>query len=64
VTVTKDGVAVPLTRYAPVDGYGRPTLVFDLAGTLVEGTYTVTVSGIRGAGARSLSYRVRLFTPA
>lgn len=55
------------TRVQPVEnGYGQPTLVWQVAGLRSTGTYRVTVSNIRRYGARGTSshtYSVRLFTP-
>ncbi len=45
------------------DGFGQPTIVFEVAGLKAKGTYTVKIRGIRNTASASHTYRVRLFKP-
>ena len=67
VRVTRNGRAVGVRKLGVHNGYGRPTLVWQLpATTASSGTFTVTVSGARVPGSRASfgrTYTVRLFTP-
>jgi hypothetical protein len=59
--VGPNGKAVAVTRYAPVSGYGDPTLAFRLATipshtATADARYRVTVTGIRTAGGTLTSY--------
>lgn len=68
VAVYKSGVRIPVRKYAVHDGYGQPTLVWQMPSSFDRNAaYKVVVSGIKKAGlARSLrtEYTVRLFTPS
>lgn len=67
VRVTRNGVPVPGISTEPVqDGYGQPTLVWQMPQIDLNGAYTVTVTGIRHPhSGKTLqhTYTVRLFTP-
>lgn len=67
VRVYADGHAVPVRTFPVHDGYGQPTLVWQLpAGMSTATTYRVVVSGItsrRHSSPSGYSYTVRLFTP-
>jgi hypothetical protein len=65
ISVTHNGAAVAVTKYAPVAGFGRPTLVWKMPSTLDKtGTYTVTVKGIViGTTTYTRTYSVNFFTP-
>lgn len=53
---------VSVHRYAAVDGYGEPTLVWHMgAGFQSSGTYRVSVRGIGGNGPSHHTYTVHLF---
>jgi uncharacterized protein YkwD len=56
---------IPVTRYAPKNGYAQPTLVWQVgAGIDPSSTYLVTVNNIRVGGAMtSYSYAVNMFKP-
>lgn len=68
VAVYKAGVRVPVRKYAVHNGYGQPTVVWQMPSSFDKSaTYKVVVSGIKKAGlARALrtEYTVRLFTPS
>jgi len=64
--VGSSGKALKVKRYAPKDGYGPDTLVWDVSlPALPKGSataaYKVTVSGITGTTHTTYSYAVRLF---
>ena len=61
VKVERDGTPLKVQRHRFVRGYGMPTITWDMQGATAVGTYTVTVSGIRGAAASRISYTVRIF---
>ncbi len=65
VRVWKDGRALAVRQYAVRNGYGQPTLVWQMpAEPRRTGVYTVTVSGVRSAGGAlrpATTYRVRGF---
>ena len=63
VTVRKGTTTLRATPYPVANGYGQPTLVFEVQGASGPGTYRVTVDNIRGAAATSKSWRVKLFRP-
>lgn len=63
VTVQKGATTLRTTPYPVANGYGQPTLVFEVQGVSGPGTYQVTVSNIRGAAATSKSWKVKLFRP-
>ena len=63
VTVRKGTTTLRTTPYPVANGYGQPTLVFEVQGVSGPGTYRVTVSNIRGAAATSKSWKVKLFRP-
>lgn len=66
VTMTRDGSAVPVTRYAPVTGYGINTLVWDPQTTTEgrPGTYHVRIGGVVVGGAtRTFEYDINVFDP-
>lgn len=63
VTVKHDGVTLPVKRFSPHDGYGRPTLVFQVRGLRETGAYRVIVRNIRGAATSRHEWTVRLFRP-
>lgn len=56
---------IPVTRYAPKNGYAQPTLVWQVGAAIDPGsTYLVTVNNIRVGGAMtSYSYAVNMFKP-
>ena len=76
VTMTKDGVAVPLTLEAVVNGYAENTIVFYPTGADVtrptvpvkpaaDTTYTVTISNVLVSGTpQTITYSVTVFDPA
>lgn len=61
------GAVLKVTRHQVVDGYGMPTLVWEMPRRFARtGAYRVTVSGIGEQGTSattSTSYVVRLFAP-
>lgn len=65
VRVVKDGRALAVRQYAPRNGYGQPTLVWQMpAEARRTGVYTITVSGVRSANGTlraATTYRVRGF---
>jgi uncharacterized protein YkwD len=67
VRATRNGVPVPgISTERVRDGYGQPTLVWQMPQIDLNGTYTVTVSGIlnrRSGKTLQHTYTVRLFTP-
>jgi uncharacterized protein YkwD len=63
VRVQRDGTPVQVHRHPFVRGFGMPTIAWEIDGVVGPGTYTVTVSGIRGAAARRVTYTVRVFDP-
>ena len=63
VTVTKGATTLRTTRHQVANGFGQPTLVFDVSGVSGPGTYNVTVRNIRGAAASTKSWKVKLFRP-
>ncbi len=56
---------IPVTRYAPKNGYAQPTLVWQVGAAIdPTSTYHVTVNNIRvGNGTTSYSYAVQMFKP-
>jgi uncharacterized protein YkwD len=63
VRVQRDGTPVKVHRHPFVRGFGMPTIAWEIDGVVGPGTYTVTVTGIRGAAARRVTYTVRVFDP-
>jgi uncharacterized protein YkwD len=63
VRVERDGTRLAVHRHPFVRGFGMPTIAWDIDGAVGPGTYTVTVTGIRGAAARTTSYTVQIFDP-
>ncbi|MBV9831592.1 MAG: CAP domain-containing protein [Marmoricola sp.] len=65
VAVYRNGARIPATKLRVENGYGQPTMVFDVpASQARSGTYTVAVRNIRAGGrAYGYSYTVRMFTP-
>ncbi len=63
VSVTRGGNALDVKVHYVFDGYGQPTLVFEVKNVGSAGVYRVNVTRIRGAGPTSHSYTVRLFQP-
>jgi hypothetical protein len=73
VSLTENGVNIPVTRYTPVNGYGENTLVWIRTGTSDSGSwpkptadtiYVVTVSNVViGSDPRSFQYTVIIFDP-
>ena len=63
VTVRHAGVTLPAKRFYPHDGYGRPTLVFQVRGLHATGAYRVIVRHIRGTASPRHAWTVRLFRP-
>jgi uncharacterized protein YkwD len=68
VSVTRNGVNVPVTKKTVVDGYANNTLVWDLPeGYAKSGTYSVTVKNIKRSSSStetfSKQYTVKFFTP-
>lgn len=67
VRVWHDGVAVPVHKYAVQNGYGRPTIVWQMPSRFSKtAAYHVVVKNIHRKGTRKAfkySYTVRLFTP-
>lgn len=61
VVVRHGGKRLDVRRYQPVNGYGKPTLVFQVKGIDGAGTYAVAVRHIRGAGAARHTWKVKLF---
>lgn len=65
VRVWKNGRALAVRQHAVRNGYGQPTLVWQMpAESRRTGVYTVTVSGVRSAGGAlrpATTYRVRAF---
>ena len=65
VKVTRDGEALKVHMYRFVDrGYGLPAITWQVAGATKPGTYTVKVTGIRGAASSAYTYEVRIFDPS
>lgn len=63
VTVTHAGARLPVKRFAPHNGYGQPTLVFQVRGVRQAGSYRVVVRHIRGTPSARHAWTVRLFRP-
>jgi uncharacterized protein YkwD len=69
VTVSRDGISVPVAPETPVDGYGENTLVWtpqgiDTGKLAADTTYHVVVSNVRDGAQRLIfSYDVTLFDP-
>ncbi|SDS33547.1 Cysteine-rich secretory protein family protein [Nocardioides scoriae] len=67
VRVTRDGTAIKAVKQRVVNGYARPTLVFQVPASLAtSGTFKVSVTGIRRAGTSkrySTSWTTTMFTP-
>ncbi|MGI9240976.1 MAG: CAP domain-containing protein, partial [Verrucomicrobiales bacterium] len=68
VSMTKDGVPVPLTvESRTANGYGDNTIVFNApstVGPVSEDTkYTVTITGISNSGPTSVTYDVTVIDP-
>jgi hypothetical protein len=73
VSMTENGANLPVTRYAPVNGYGENTLVWIRTGAndgsswpkpTADTTYVVTVSNVLiGGSPRSFQYTVVIFDP-
>jgi uncharacterized protein YkwD len=67
VHVWRDGKPISVKKNAVVDGYGQPTLVWQLPANLTRsGTFKVQVTGIRATAkstAYTSTYTVRMFTP-
>lgn len=65
VRVYRNGALLKSTKQRVVNGYGQPTLVWQLSSAQAKaGTYRVAVSGIRlGHRRTSADYVVRMFTP-
>lgn len=65
VRVYRNGALLRSTKQRVVNGYGQPTLVWQLSSAQAKaGTYQVEVSGIRlGHRRTSAGYYVRMFTP-
>lgn len=63
VTVTHAGARLPVKRFAPHNGYGQPTLVFQVRGLQQTGAYRVVVRHIRGTPSPRHAWTVRLFRP-
>jgi uncharacterized protein YkwD len=67
IRVTHGGQSVPVQKYRVENGYGQPTLVWQLPSSIAKsGDYQVTVRNIhrRGTSKRfATSYTVRFFTP-
>jgi len=65
VKVTRDGKALNVHMYRFVDrGYGLPAITWHVANATTPGTYTVKVTGIRGAASSAYTYHVRIFDPS
>lgn len=65
VTVTHNGVNVPVTKYAVDNAYAKPTIVWQMpAGFEKAGTYNVSVTGGTSNGTvYNHAYSVTFFTP-
>ncbi|HSS67134.1 MAG TPA: CAP domain-containing protein [Nocardioidaceae bacterium] len=66
VRVEAGGSQLPVQTYPVVNGYGAPTIVFQVSDVHSPGSYTVTVRGIRLSGRSTPvnhQYKVRLFRP-
>ena len=63
VAVTRGGKRLQVQQHRVQNGFGMPTLVWEVPQAREVGTYQVTVSGIRGAAAGTHSYSVRIFDP-
>lgn len=61
VVRTTDGKRLDVTKYKPVNGYGRPTLVFKVAGLERNGRYVATVRGVKGMPTARHTWKVKLF---
>lgn len=68
VAVYQGKTRIPVRKYAVHNGYGQPTLVWQMPASFDRTkTYRVVVSRIKRAGYKKLirkSYKVRLFTPS
>ncbi len=69
VTVTNgSGTKLSVRKYTVVDGYGPNTITFQVSGVVLpkgssSRSYTVSVTGIRGAAASTYRYTVKMFDP-
>jgi uncharacterized protein YkwD len=63
VRVQRGSQSLHVRRFRPRDGYGQPTLVFQVADAAETGGYRVVVRHIRGAAATRHAWTVRLFNP-
>ncbi len=63
VQVRRNGTRVKVHRHPFVPDFGMPTIAWEIDGVVGPGDYTVTVTGIRGAAARTASYTVHIFDP-
>jgi hypothetical protein len=67
VVSARTGDSLSVQVYPPANGYGEPTLVFQVSGVRSPGAYTVTVRHIQLSGrptAVKHVYTVRLFKPS
>ena len=65
VNVLRDGEALKVHMYRFVDqDYGLPAITWHVADATTAGTYTVKVTGIRGAASSAYTYEVRIFDPS
>jgi uncharacterized protein YkwD len=65
VKVMRDGEALRVHMYRFVGrGYGSPAITWHVADATEPGTYTVKVTGIRGAASSAYTYQVRIFHPS
>lgn len=64
VAVTRNGNNVSVTRYAPANGYGINTLVWDIGGTTNQpAEYHVTIRNVSGAPRSVYEYDIHVFDP-
>lgn len=61
ITVRRHGKPLRVKKYAVHEGYGMPTVVWEVFGLDKTGRYVVTVTGIKGAAAPTVRYAVKLF---
>lgn len=63
ITVTHRGKPVKLKKHAVHDGYGMPTVVWEMSKLAQVGKYVVKITGIKHAAASTVTYPVLLFKP-
>ena len=65
VSVTKNGIAQPVTLYPVADGFGDNTIVWEMGGSpSIEATYHVTIHDVvSGTGTERFTYTAHAFDP-